>query len=61
MELLQFAKSRRGGELIGIVVWAIGISLYELLTGLSPFVADTMPALVLRIASAVPRSMRAPR
>ena len=26
-ELLQFAKSRRGGELIGIVIWAIGISL----------------------------------
>ena len=30
-ELLQFAKSRRGGELIGIVIWAIGISLAFLL------------------------------
>jgi DNA segregation ATPase FtsK/SpoIIIE, S-DNA-T family len=27
MDLLQFAKSRRGGELIGIVVLAIGVSL----------------------------------
>ncbi|PYQ57648.1 MAG: hypothetical protein DMF58_17840, partial [Acidobacteria bacterium] len=27
MELLHFAKSRRGGELIGIVVLAIGLSL----------------------------------
>ena len=27
MEILQFAKSRRGGELIGIIVIAIGISL----------------------------------
>ena len=27
IELLQFAKSRRGGELIGIIVLAAGISL----------------------------------
>src|SRR5947199_4742538 len=27
MELLQFARSRRGGELIGIVILAAGISL----------------------------------
>src|SRR3954469_115301 len=27
MELLQFARSRRGGELIGIVILATGISL----------------------------------
>src|SRR5215208_5488426 len=27
MELLQFAKSRRGGELIGIIVLAAGVSL----------------------------------
>src|SRR5205823_7375641 len=27
MELLQFAKSRRGGELIGIIILALGICL----------------------------------
>src|SRR3954469_14377487 len=27
MELLQFARSRRGGELIGIIILAAGISL----------------------------------
>jgi len=36
MELLQFAKSRRGGELIGIVVWAIGISLAAALISYHP-------------------------
>jgi S-DNA-T family DNA segregation ATPase FtsK/SpoIIIE len=36
MELLQFAKSRRGGELIGIVVVAIGISLAAALLSYHP-------------------------
>ncbi|MCU1227816.1 MAG: spoIIIE [Acidobacteria bacterium] len=36
MEVLQFAKSRRGGELIGIVVVAIGISLSAALVSYHP-------------------------
>jgi S-DNA-T family DNA segregation ATPase FtsK/SpoIIIE len=36
MEVLQFAKSRRGGELIGIVVVAIGISLAAALVSYHP-------------------------
>lgn len=36
MELLQFAKTRRGGELIGVVVTAIGISLAAALLSYHP-------------------------
>jgi S-DNA-T family DNA segregation ATPase FtsK/SpoIIIE len=36
MELLQFAKSRRGGELIGIVISAIGVSLAAALLSYHP-------------------------
>jgi DNA segregation ATPase FtsK/SpoIIIE, S-DNA-T family len=36
MELLQFAKSRRGGELIGIVVLAAGVSLAGALLSYHP-------------------------
>jgi len=36
-------------------IWTIGIVLYELLTGASPFVAETMPELVLKVVTAPPR------
>jgi len=40
-------------------IWAIGVILYELVTGALPFVADTMPELVLRVVhGAPPASMR---
>jgi serine/threonine-protein kinase len=39
-------------------IWAIGIILYELLTGDSPFQADTMPKLVLGIMSSAPPPLR---
>jgi len=32
-------------------IWGLGTTLYELLTGVAPFEADTMPALVARIVS----------
>jgi serine/threonine-protein kinase len=39
-------------------IWSIGIVLYELLTGDSPFQADTMPQLVLGIMSSPPPPLR---
>jgi serine/threonine protein kinase len=40
-------------------IWALGVILYELVTGALPFVADTMPELVLRVVQgAPPDSMR---
>ena len=39
-------------------IWALGIILYELTTGDSPFQADTMPKLVLGIMSAAPPPLR---
>jgi tRNA A-37 threonylcarbamoyl transferase component Bud32 len=39
-------------------LWALGIIVYELIAGVSPFVADTMPELILRIMSSAPPSLR---
>ncbi len=42
-------------------IWAVGIVLYELLTGRAPFEADTMPqlcTLILHAAPTPPRSVR---
>jgi S-DNA-T family DNA segregation ATPase FtsK/SpoIIIE len=36
MELSQFARSRRGGELIGVVILAIGVSLFAALVSYHP-------------------------
>jgi eukaryotic-like serine/threonine-protein kinase len=35
-------------------IWALGVILYELLTGAQPFSADTMPELVLRVVTGPP-------
>jgi serine/threonine protein kinase len=42
-------------------IWALGIILQELLTGASPFIADTVPELVAKILSTPPPSLRARR
>jgi serine/threonine-protein kinase len=39
-------------------IWALGVIIYELLTASSPFVADTMPELILKIMSATPPPLR---
>ncbi len=39
-------------------LWALGIILYELIAGVSPFLADTMPELILRIMSSSAPSLR---
>jgi eukaryotic-like serine/threonine-protein kinase len=42
-------------------IWALGVILYEVLTGAAPFVADTMPELVLSIMSSTPPTLRSHR
>jgi len=39
-------------------IWAVGVILFELLTGKAPFVGDNMPELVLKIATSPPEPMR---
>ena len=43
----------------GTDIWALGIILYELLTGETPFAGETLPEVVLNIATRPPRSLRA--
>jgi eukaryotic-like serine/threonine-protein kinase len=39
-------------------IWALGVILYELIAGASPFMADTMPELILKIMSTAPVPLR---
>jgi serine/threonine-protein kinase len=40
-------------------IWALGVILYELLAGASPFTAENMPQLVLKVVSEPPSPLRA--
>jgi len=42
-------------------IWALGVTLFQLITGRTPFVASTMPELVLRIANGAPQRLRSAR
>jgi serine/threonine-protein kinase len=42
-------------------VWALGVILYELLTAESPFLAETMPGVMIKITASEPPSLRARR
>jgi len=39
-------------------IWALGVIMYELLAGVTPFAADAFPELVLKIASDAPAPLR---
>jgi len=38
-------------------IWALGVILYELMTGQAPFAGDTLPEVCMRIALEAPRSL----
>lgn len=38
-------------------IWALGVTLFELLAGSAPFLADELPQLMMKIMSAEPRSL----
>jgi serine/threonine-protein kinase len=42
-------------------VWALGVILYELLAGEAPFLAETVPGVMLKITASEPPSLRALR
>jgi eukaryotic-like serine/threonine-protein kinase len=42
-------------------IWALGVVLFELITGQAPFAGETIPEICMKIAVAAPRSMRSLR
>jgi serine/threonine protein kinase len=42
-------------------IWALGVVLFELITGQAPFAGDTIPEICMKVAVAAPRSIRSLR